>query len=170
MNWVDLNFSGVTNTLWTGSMFHSNPDNSPVKNSFSKNFRSSGDIWKCLLYNWALRKCWLTTHCFFWGKFFCIHPPLLNSRFSNNNSNIVASILYKKEWASKNYLDHKFCLCFDANFPLSWKISNFVFHCLVLFLEIWDQVRPVRSKLIWFWIKKNMEKIETQHIIHMLAS
>ena len=44
VNWVDLNFSGVNNTLLTGSMFHSNPDNSPVKNNFSKNFRSSGDI------------------------------------------------------------------------------------------------------------------------------
>ena len=44
VNSVDLNFSGVNNTLLTGSMFHSNPDNSPVKNNFSKNFRSSGDI------------------------------------------------------------------------------------------------------------------------------
>ena len=56
---------------------------------------------------------------FFLGQVFCIHAPLLSSRFNNNNSNMDAIALYKKEWASKNYLDHNVCLCFDANFSLS---------------------------------------------------
>ena len=130
-----------------------------MKNNFSKNVRSSGDIWKRLLCNWAFRKCWIIAQCLFWGNLFCIHPPLLSSRFSNNNANMDESVFYKEEWASKNSFEHKVCLYFDANFPWGWKFSNFVFHCLLLFLEIWNQVRPVWSKLIWFWNLKNMEKI-----------
>ena len=100
--------------------------------------------------------------------FASIHPPLLSSRFSNNNANMDASVFYKEEWASKNSFEHKVCLYFDANFPWGWKFSNFVFHCLLLFLEIWNQVSPVWSKLIWFWNLKNMEKI--WDIIYMFIS
>ena len=61
----------------------------------------------------------MLTNCtmFILGQLFCIHPPLLSSRFSNNNAKMDASVLYKEERASKNSFEHKVCLYFDANFP-----------------------------------------------------